>query len=124
MAGRSTTQQQSVLVAVAFSPDGKTVLTGSGDKMARLWESATGKPLGPPLQHDKGVTAVAISPDGKTVLTASQDKTARLWRAPRPVDGDPERILLWVQVITGLELDEYGGTRGLDADPSVFAFKM
>jgi WD40 repeat protein len=61
------------------------------------------------------VWAVAFSPDGKIVLTGSDDKTARLWNVPRPIEGDPKRILLWAQVITGLELDEYGGTRGLDA---------
>ena len=67
--------------AVAFSPDGKTVLTGSWDKTARLWEVATGKQLGPNLQHQHAVSAVAFSPDGKTVLTGSYDKTARLWEA-------------------------------------------
>jgi WD40 repeat protein len=108
-------QHQGIVVAVAFGPDGKTVLTGSGDRTARLWETATGKPLGSPLQHHDGVRAVAFSPDGKTVLTGSHDKTARLWHAPRPIEGDPERILLRAQVITGLELDEYGDTRGLDA---------
>jgi WD40 repeat protein len=61
------------------------------------------------------VRAVAFSSDGKTMLTGSADKTARLWRVPQPIAGDPERIILWAQVITGLELDEYGGTRGLDA---------
>ena len=39
---------QGAVRAVAFSPDGKTVLTGSEDKTARLWESATGQPLGLP----------------------------------------------------------------------------
>jgi WD40 repeat protein len=60
-------------------------------------------------------TTCIFSPDGKTVLTSSADKTTRLWRVPRPIEGDPERIVLWAQVITGLELDESGGTRGLDA---------
>src|SRR5262249_10195824 len=62
-------------------PDGKTVLTGSGDKTARLWEAAAGRPLGKPLQHQGMVVAVAFSPDGKTVLTGSTDKMARLWEA-------------------------------------------
>jgi len=36
--------------------------------------------------------------------------------SPRPIQGDPERILLWTQVITGSELDEYGQVRWLDAN--------
>jgi WD40 repeat protein len=107
-------QHQSGVSRGAFSPGGQTVRTASGDN-AQLWETATGKPLGLPLKHLARVMAVAFSPDGKTVLTGSEDKTARLWHAPRPVEGDAERILLWAQVITGFEMDEYGGTRGLDA---------
>jgi roadblock/LC7 domain-containing protein len=66
---------------VAFSRDGKTIATASDDKTARLWSSATGQPLGPPLQHQDAVIAVAFSRDGKTIATASKDKTARLWSA-------------------------------------------
>ena len=40
---------------VAFSPDGKTVLTGSDDRTARLWDAATGRPLGHPMTHQDGV---------------------------------------------------------------------
>jgi WD40 repeat protein/serine/threonine protein kinase len=69
------------ICAVAFSPDGNTVLTGSRDNTARMWEVATGNPVGMPLQHEGEVTAVAFSPDGNTVLTRSEDKTARLWEA-------------------------------------------
>ena len=72
--------------AVAFSPDGKTVLTGSDDKTARLWDAATGQPIGQPMVHQDWVNAVAFSPDGKAVLTGSSDKTARLWDA---ADGRP-----------------------------------
>ena len=67
---------------MAFSPDGKTVLTGSDDKTARLWDAATGKPIGPPLQHQRRVNAVAFSPDGKTVLTGSM--TGRRGSGTRP----------------------------------------
>jgi serine/threonine protein kinase len=69
------------IVAAALSPDGRTVLTGSLDKTARLWSAATGKPFGSPLQHEGPVAAVAFSPDGRTVVTGSIDKTARLWSA-------------------------------------------
>ena len=69
--------------AVAFSPDGKTILTGSGDNSARLWDAATGQPIGPPMQHSGPGTvwSVVFSPDGKRILTGSVDKTARLWDA-------------------------------------------
>jgi hypothetical protein len=66
---------------VAFSPDGGTILTGSHDYKARLWDAATGKPRGEPLRHEDWVCAVAFSPDGRTVVTGSGDNTARLWDA-------------------------------------------
>ena len=66
---------------MAYSPDGRTVLTRSDAKTAQLWDPATGKPVGPPLRHDDLVLEVAFSPNGRTVLTGSLDKTARLWDA-------------------------------------------
>jgi WD40 repeat protein/serine/threonine protein kinase len=100
---------------VALSADGKTALTGSEDKTACFCETATGKQLGPPLQHRDMVKAVALSADGKTALTGSADKAARLWRVPQSLVGAPERIRVWAQVISGLEVDENGTAHVLDA---------
>jgi WD40 repeat protein len=105
-----------VVTAVAFSPDGKTVLTGSEDKTARLWAVATGRPVGPPLHHQGEVLAVAFSPDGQTVLTGCHDGTARLWRVRPPLEDTSQRITAWLALLTGLELDKAGAIHVLDAE--------
>ena len=71
--------KQTGVVAIAFSPDGKLVATGSVDKSARLWDVASGNQVGTSLMHGGTVIAVTFSPDGKLVATGSEDKSARLW---------------------------------------------
>src|SRR5262249_46564919 len=70
------------VLAVAWSPDGRTVLTGAGAS-TRFWDAATGKEIDiPSLWHFENqgkVQAVAFSPDGKTVATGSWDQTVLLW---------------------------------------------
>jgi WD40 repeat protein len=66
---------------VAFSPDGRRVVTGSENGTARLWDALTGQPIGEPMKHDGPIHSAQFSPDGSKVLTASGDKTARLWDA-------------------------------------------
>ena len=67
------------ITAVAFSPDGNYILTGSSDNTARLWETSSGRQLHVLQGHDGNVVAVAFSPDGRRILTGSWDGTARLW---------------------------------------------
>jgi WD40 repeat protein len=64
-----------------FSPDGSRIATASFDRTARLWDTATGHPIGERLNHRDAVNKVRFSPDGRWVITASDDQTARLWDA-------------------------------------------
>ena len=106
---------QGIVWAVAYSPDGKTILTGSVDGKARLWDVSTGRPIGQPLTHQDAVSAVAFSPDGTTVITGSRDGTARFWDvAAELLPDDLERVTNWVEVLTGLTLDENGSIQILD----------
>ena len=67
------------LSAVAFSPDGKIIASGSNDRTVRLWNTDTGKELHVCSGHADQVCDVAFTPDGKTVASASWDGTVRLW---------------------------------------------
>ena len=76
------------VTAVAFSPDGRYVVSGSIDGTARVWEAATGREVAR-MTHGWGVRAVAFSPDGQYVVSGGCDKrgenyrciegTARVW---------------------------------------------
>jgi WD40 repeat protein len=71
--------------AVAFTPDGKYVVTASFDKTLKVWETDTGKEFktfGGTAGHQNLVLCVAISPDGTLVASGSSDNTAKLWDFP------------------------------------------
>jgi WD40 repeat protein/serine/threonine protein kinase/tetratricopeptide (TPR) repeat protein len=66
---------------VAFSADGRQVVSASDDGTARIWDLTTGLPASRTPRHDKPVRRAAFSPDGALVATASADGTAQLWRS-------------------------------------------
>ncbi|WP_017302022.1 caspase family protein [Nodosilinea nodulosa] len=68
--------------AVAFSPDGQQIVSGSADKTIQLWNAQTGEPIGEPLRgHGDEIYALAFSPDGQRIVSGSADKTLQLWNA-------------------------------------------
>ena len=69
------------VLSIAFSPDGKRIVTGSSDKTVRVWDAVTAQELLTLKGHTVAVVAVAFSPDGSRIVTGSSDKTVRVWDA-------------------------------------------
>ncbi|MCF3622376.1 WD40 repeat domain-containing protein [Planktothrix agardhii] len=69
----------SLVYSVSFSPDGKTLASGSGDNTIKLWDVTTGKEIHTLQGHSSVVSSVSFSPDGKTLASGSDDNTIKLW---------------------------------------------
>jgi TPR repeat protein len=74
-------------ISVAFSPDGRRIATATGDRrytdkgsrIAKVWETASGRLLAKLEGHGAAVNDLAFSPDGTRIVTAGADQTAMLW---------------------------------------------
>jgi WD40 repeat protein len=76
--------------SVAFSPDGRWVVSGSADGTARVWDAESGEQLRVLHGHEDAVESAAFSPDASRVVTSSDDGTARIWAAD---SGEELRLL-------------------------------
>ncbi|MGH8901650.1 MAG: NACHT and WD repeat domain-containing protein [Egibacteraceae bacterium] len=84
---------------VVFSPDGARVVSAGFDGAVRLWDEATGAPIGRPLTgHTSWVGEVVFSPDGARIVSAGEDGAVRLWDAAtgapigRPSTGHTDHV--------------------------------
>jgi WD40 repeat protein len=67
--------------AVAWSPDGKYIASGSRDNTVQVWHANNGTNVSTYHGHNNDVTSLAWSPDGKYIVSGSADKTVQVWNA-------------------------------------------
>ena len=65
--------------AVAYSPRGSFLVTGSGDKTVKLWDGKTFKLIRTYRGHSGKVAAIAVSENGEWLATGSDDRTVKIW---------------------------------------------
>ena len=65
--------------SVAYSPDGKSIVSGSRDETIKIWDAKSGQLLSTLIGHKDSVFSVAYSPDGKSIISGSWDKTIKIW---------------------------------------------
>jgi WD40 repeat protein len=76
-----TLQHPGEITSLAFSNDGRRIVTGGRDRLARVWNGFNGKLLYELVGHQGQVLDVAIGPGGTEVATVSTDGTGRVWEA-------------------------------------------
>lgn len=67
------------LYALALSPDGQVLASGSYDQKIKLWKVADGTEIKTLTGHNGGVYGLSFRPDGKVLASASADRTVKLW---------------------------------------------
>src|SRR5262249_39499378 len=67
------------LQSVAFSMDGRRIVTSSVDRTAKIWDANSGKELLSFKKHTNMLNFAVFSPDGQRILSGSDDGTTRVW---------------------------------------------
>jgi|GEM_PF-880852 len=84
-------EHSSIVWRLAFSPDGKWLVSTHGDGSILLWDVAERERVADFNEHSGAVRAVAFSPDGKRIASAGDDRTVIVWDAAH---GTKEAVLI------------------------------
>ena len=77
--------RKSIVKSVAFSPDGRWLVSGGSDRHVRLWDLTTDKPTSHILgSHSAMVNSVVFSPDGTKIASGGEDQTVMIWEIDKP----------------------------------------
>ncbi len=80
-APRAMLLNDTIVMAIALSPDGKRAVTGTYNGVVQFWSAETGEPLPLTLKQEGVVSVILFSPDGTHLLTSGAYQTIRLWNA-------------------------------------------
>jgi WD40 repeat protein/tRNA A-37 threonylcarbamoyl transferase component Bud32 len=94
------------VLAVALSPDGSRIASGSADRTVKVWDRRSQREVLTLRGHTADVTALAFSPDGNRLASGSADGNVRIWDVVRG-----QNVLTWrghAAAVTGLAFDPEG----------------
>ena len=118
-------EHESAISSVAFHPNGRWVLTTSGEGVFRVWEGRTGKPITPPLPAGSGAgISLAVTPDGNYAVIGDWVSVFSSWTALQvfylgdlsDAASDLDDLRTWGELLSGRRVQDGSGVTNLTAE--------